>query len=254
MDSNNRLSDLIQQLKNHPFVAIVGFTVVVGGIVLAGQRILEGFVDPDAVAARLASDDEFVRFLSNQLRQNSIFVDQIRGEKGPRGDTGERGPAGEPPNHDSIVNSLADSESFIESISNMLAKEHSESLRGLIGPEGRAGPSGPSGPPGPQGHPGSISLSNNEFYRVVSALASNEKLINMVAKNLTGPITPLIRKVHSPSGVSCGTVCKLEFGRADCRGGMVKTVLGRNEEVSCSARVINGATLSCYCTPPSKSR
>lgn len=254
MDSSNRLSDAVQQLKNHPIVVLAGLVVLVGGLVVAGQRFLEGAVDPDAVAIRVASDDKFVRLLSTQLRQNPVFVEQVRGEAGPKGETGEQGPAGEPPNLDLIVNGLADSESFIEAISNVLVEEHSERLRGMIGPEGLAGPPGPSGPPGPPGRPGSISLSNNEVLRVVSALASNEELINKVAKSLTGPIRPLIVKVQDPSGLSCGTVCNLEFGRADCRGGMVTSITGRNKEVSCDARVTSGETLSCYCTPPSKSR
>ena len=61
-------------------------------------------------------------------------------------------------------------------------------------------------------------------------------------------------QVKNPDGVSCRTVCSLEFGRADCRGGIVSTILGRKQEVSCTKKVRSGETLSCYCIPPPKSR
>jgi len=233
MVPRNWLSDFVQQLKNHPIVVIVGFVILVGGGVLAGQRYLERAVDPDAVAIRLASDGEFVRLLSVKLRQNPIFLEQVRGEKGPKGDAGERGPAGEPPNLDSTVKRLGDSDSFIEAGSSVLTEKHSERLRGVAGPRGLVGPPGSSGPPGPAGQPGPISVSNREVQRIVSALVSDKKLIDAVAKKLTGPIKPLVMQVNDPAGVSCRTVCNVQFGRADCRGGMVRTILGHNQEVSC---------------------
>jgi len=242
MDSSSRSSNFVQHLKNHPVVVIAGFVLLVGGGVLAGQRYLEGVVDPNAVAIRLASDGEFVRLLSVQLRQNPAFVEQVRGKEGPKGDSGERGPAGEPPNLESIVNSLAASEPFIETVSKMLAEEHSERLRGVIGPQG------------PPGQPGQISLSDSEVPRVVSALVSNKELIDSVVDNLTGPIKPSVMQVPDPNSLSCKTVCNLEFGRADCRGGMVRTILGRNEEVSCDKKVMRGEMLSCYCAPSPKLR
>ena len=254
MAPSNWLSDFVQRLKNNPIVVIVGFVIIVGGGVVGGQRILERAVDPDSVAIRLASDGEFVKFLSAKLGQNPIFVEQVRGKKGPKGDVGERGPAGDPPNLDSIVNSLADSQSFIEAVSTVLTEEHSERLRGVVGPQGLEAPPGPSGPPGPRGQTGPISLSNSDVQRVVSALVSNKKLINAVAMSLAEPIKPLVMQVQDPNGLSCRTVCNLEFGRADCRGGMMRTILDHNQEVSCDEKVWSGKMLSCYCTPPPKSR
>ena len=254
MASSNWLSDFVQQLKNHPIVVIVGFVVLVGGGVLAVQSYLEEVVDPDAVAIRLADDGEFVRLLSVKLRQNPVFVEQVRGEKGPKGDTGERGPAGELPNLDSIVTRLADSDSFIEAVSNVLTEEHSERLRGVVGPQGLEGPPGPSGPPGPPGQPGSVSLSGSAVQRVVSALASNKELVDRIAESLTGPIKPLVKQVKDPSGLSCRTVCNLEFGRAECRGGMVRTMMSTNQGVTCDKNVFSGEMLSCYCSPLAKSR
>ena len=182
MASSNWLADLAQRLKNHPVVVIVGFIVIVGGGALAGQRYLESVVDPDAVATRLASDGEFVKFLSVKLGQNPTFVAQVRGAKGPKGDAGERGPVGEPPSLDSVVKGLADSQRFLRAVSTVLTEEHPERLRRLVGPQGPEGPPGPSGPRGPPGQPGPISLSNSDVQHLVSALASNKNLINAVAK------------------------------------------------------------------------
>ena len=254
MASSNLLSDFVQQLKNHPIVIIVGFVVLVGGGALTAQRYLERAVDPDAVALRLASDSEFVKFLSAKLEQNPIFVEQVRGERGPKGDSGERGPAGDPPNIDSIVNSLAASDSFLEAVSDLLTEEHNERLRGMMGPQGLKGPPGPPGPVGPPGQPGPISLSGSEVQQVVSVLMLNNEFVNEVAKSLMGPIKPMVMEIQDPGGISCRTVCNLEFGDADCRGGVVKTILETNEEVSCGSKVFSGEILSCYCTPPPTSR
>ena len=241
MAPSNRLSQLAQQLRNHPIVVIVGLIFLGGSIALAGQHYLQRTVDPDAVANRLASDGDFVRLLALKLRHNPSFVDQVRGQQGPKGDAGEQGPTGEPPKLDSIVGSLADSESFIQSVSTELVEEHAERLRGQAGPEG---------PPGSPGQPGSISLSSSQHQRVVSVLVSNKAFIEKVARRLVGPVKPLTVHVQEPGSLSCGTVCNLEFGKADCRGGLVKTIVGKNKEVSCNEKVLGGETLSCYCAPP----
>ena len=253
MNSNNWLSKSVQQIKDHPLVIAVGFIIVVGSGTWAVRTYLERVVDPDAVAIRLASNGDFITFLSEKLRQNPTFLNRARGEKGPKGDPGERGLTGQPPNLNSIVNRLADSESFIEAVSDALAKEHSGSLRGVVGPQGLEGPPGPPGPPGPDGRPGPVSLSGSEVQRVVSTLASNKYLIDKVAASLMGPIRPVVIQEHQPGRLSCGTLCNLKFGRADCKGGIVKTILDRKEEVSCNQTVTRGEVLSCYCTLPSKS-
>ena len=250
MASDNRFSNLVQQLKNHPVVIIVGFIVLVGGGVLAGQKYLEDNFGPNAVAGRLESNDEFVKGLSEKLRTSPDFVNRVRGETGPKGDAGERGPAGESPDLQSVVNGLTGSGSFIEAVSGALAEEHSERLRGAAGPRGIEGPAGPSGPPGP---PGSISLSNRDIQRVASALVSNKDLIKKIADNLVGPLKPLRIQVNNPDRLSCGTVCDIEFGKADCRGGMVTDILGSNRGVSCVDKA-RGEKLSCYCAPPVRPR
>lgn len=257
MTSDNSLLGLVQRLKKNPAWTALGLLITVASASVAGTlwvtQILEDTVDPDAVAVRVASDGEFVAFLSRKIQNNPDFMRQVRGERGPKGESGQQGPAGEPPNLQLVVNGLADSESLIKAVSQVLAMNHSERLRGIAGPQGRQGPPGSLGPPGPPGQPGSISLSNVAAQRVAAALASNKNLIKKIAENLIGPLKPTRVQVGTPSRLSCKTVCDIEFGRADCRGGIVTDLIGNNKGVTCAEKV-RGETLSCYCTPATKSR
>jgi hypothetical protein len=138
-------------------------------------------VDPYEVAAILASDEEFISDLADEIKEDSEFQEKIRG---PRGHTGSPGPQGDP-------GSDGEDGPTASEVAEIL-KYDSEFQDLVRGEDGSDGIQGPQGDPGSDGE-------DVDPYEVAAILASDEEFISDLADEIKED-SEFQAKIRGPRG------------------------------------------------------